>query len=288
MSFASFVQRLLGRQGKARGSDAHDDTVAPPTPAAKAPLPTTGVRSRRVEAAERAIRAEPDHPCDFGYKTQWFAIRTEEPEAVIAALELSDVRRANWASGLACAYELSDTTGTRYAVFVTPPVNGWVLAVGKGLPALDEMDEGGQRRCNFFSIFGKIASRFSEVQYFGTYRVVGYDAWFRARDGLIERGFSIADSQVYANIGRQTAEEWELGFLDLGERGAEAAGNYIFESMEREDSTDTDEADKARLLPHEENTMALAGAWSIDPTTLASFALPASVGYLGYLPTLTH
>ena len=102
------------------------------------------------------------------------------------------------------------------------------------------------------------------------------------------RGFSIADSQVYANIGRQTAEEWELGFLDLGERGAEAAGNYIFESMEREDSTDTDEADKARLLPHEENTMALAGAWSIDPTTLASFALPASVGYLGYLPTLTH
>ena len=167
-------------------------------------------------------------------------------------------------------------------------MKGWVLATGFGLPALDELDEGGKRRQQFFSVLGKVATRFNEVQYFGSYRVVSYDAWFRERDGTIERGFAIADGQVFANIGRQSAEERELGFLDLGDKSPEAAGNYIFEWMGRFDGNGTHPAGPRPVLPDEDATMHLAAAWSIDPTVLDKMELPAAVGYLGYLPVVTH
>jgi hypothetical protein len=46
---------------------------------------------------------------------------------------------------------------------------------------------------------------------------------------------------------------------------------------------DDDGSPEIDLLPDEEDTMALAGAWSIDPSTLEDAGLPASVGLVGYM-----
>ena len=285
MHFGSLIRRLLGnRIAKSDEEGARRDWAPPSAALAKSPGSVTGSRARHAEAVERKISAQADHPRGFGYKISWFAVRTEDAEAVVVALKLGDVQRANWESGIDLAYERSGNTGARYAVFVTPPIAGWVLAVGKGLPVFDQEGEDSECRSDFLTLFMNVAAGFAEVQFFGTYRVVGYDAWFRARNGVIEREFSIADGQVCTNFGPQTAEERALGFLDLGERSAEAATDYICDCMETYGDSDSDDGHKCPLMPSEENTMALAGAWSIDPTTLEELDLPAGVGYLGYLP----
>lgn len=79
------------------------------------------------------IRAEPDAPVGFGRKNSWVAVRTSRVDDVAAALELSSVETANWQSGVAAAQ--------RYPcdfAFVTPPLDGWVLATGIGLPDLGD------------------------------------------------------------------------------------------------------------------------------------------------------
>ena len=63
------------------------------------------------------------------------------------------------------------------------PVDGWVFLVGQSLPSVPD----GKR---FDQMFATLAAKFSKVQYFGSYRVVGYDAWARARNGRIERVFA--------------------------------------------------------------------------------------------------
>lgn len=234
------------------------------------------------------ISAEPDAPSNMGYKSSWFAIRSESPEAVAAALGLAEVQPANWASGTDFACWRADDAKRYVPIFVTPPLQGWVLAIGASLPFLDELEENGPRRRAFLAMIDKTASCFEEFQFFGTYRVCGYDCWVKVKNGAIERLFSIADSQIYANIGAQTPEEHGLNLMDFGERDAEAAMDYWSEVKSQEiteftEFVDDDGSPETDLLPGEDDTMALAGAWSIDPSTLQDAGLPPSVGLIGYM-----
>jgi len=72
----------------------------------------------------RSFNQTPDQPQPFGFKIIWIALKTSDPLAVIDALELKAATPANWESGLPVAYE----TGSW--IFVSPPVGGWILAVG--------------------------------------------------------------------------------------------------------------------------------------------------------------
>jgi hypothetical protein len=38
----------------------------------------------------------PDKPQPFGYKVNWFALKTSDPAAVVDALELEETTAANW------------------------------------------------------------------------------------------------------------------------------------------------------------------------------------------------
>ena len=65
---------------------------------------------------------KPDKPVSFGYKCAWYAMRTNDTDAVVAALRLDGVVASTWKEGVKAAYA--------GRVFVTPPLGGWTLTAG--------------------------------------------------------------------------------------------------------------------------------------------------------------
>jgi hypothetical protein len=137
------------------------------------------------------------------------------------------------------------------------------------------------------------------VQFFASYRVVGLDGWARARGGRVERNFLIVDGEVYANVGAQTVEERQLKFLDLSGLSPARAGQAIFANAEQRNAQEEhliakgiDPQEVRRQLqqvqrdpiPNEEDTMAIAGAWGINPSSLEDRKMPRSAGLVGQLP----
>jgi hypothetical protein len=83
--------------------------------------------------------------------------------------------------------------------------------------------------------------RFDDVQFFGSYRVVGFVAWARALQGRPVRVFAYADGdgEVRANIGEQTPEEAKLRIATLSGLSPTAARdklNYMAKQREAEES----------------------------------------------------
>src|SRR5271169_6210184 len=89
-------------------------------------------------------------PVPFGYKTAWFAIRSTDMHAIATALRLVDPQPTGWQYGIWHSVEKRD-----YQIFVTPPVNGWILAVG--LPILWEADNHATER------MVELSEKFGEV-----------------------------------------------------------------------------------------------------------------------------
>lgn len=198
----------------------------------------------------------------FGYKNAWVAVKGVSPEAVAEALALRNVRPSDWDGGLKAAYEFPITC----SVFVMPPVDGWVLCVG--LPLFAPFDERPP-------VFGLRAAEWAarlqtEVQFFSTHRVVEAHGWARARPTGLERAYAYVgeSGEKTADEGPQTPEERALGFafFDPG-------------SDEAQDDSYWDRDDLVHV--GEEHVMALAGRWSVDPTTLGELELEVGDGLLG-------
>lgn len=246
-----------------------------------------------------AFDQTPDAPEAFGYKTFWFAIGTDDPASVIDALDVGPATPANWTSGLAAATGGGDPRTAEPWMFVSPPVDGWVLAASTWLPypvAIDEHPEIGRK---FDALFARLMARFGDVQFFGSHRVVDLVTWARARGGKAERIFAYADGGVLANFGEQTAEEAQLGFLDLSGLSPEEAGDEIFAIAEARDLEEErliasgmsprDASERVREsgrdpFPDESDAVDLATRWSIDPTQFSDQDHPAGVGLAVLLP----
>jgi hypothetical protein len=194
---------------------------------------------------QKELAVEPDSPVPFGYKCAWLAIKTEDSQAVAQALGLQNGRKCGWREGIAAAYNGE--------VFVTPPVKGWVLAVSFALPEISEKTRPDQ----LSPLVKTLGKNFVEVQYFGTHRVVEYHGWLRATKGEIVRRYAYLGErgETLCDEGERTEEETKLGLI-------------YNESK----------------FPDEQHVMKLAGAWSIDPTSLDELKLEKSVGYLGSFP----
>lgn len=205
--------------------------------------------------------SNPDAPQSFGYKCQWLAIRGDDPSKVAQALGLTEVQQCSWERGIALAYE--------GRMFVTPPINGWILAPCFSLPEAGSKDHP-DLATPFLQEIGK---HFHEVQYFGTHRVVEYHAWARVLDGAVVRAYAYVGErgETLWDVGARTAEEAELGVTFFDERSPEAQDDAYWE---RKDLT----------YPDEEYVMRIAGKWSINPEDLESMGLPPSTGLLGRLP----
>jgi hypothetical protein len=170
----------------------------------------------------------------FGGKQAWLAVRDGEPELVTALLGLTDLGTVSWRMGIDLAYFTDDR------VMLTPPLPGaggslWLLVVGRWLATQEST-------VDVESLSESLAT---EVQYFATDRSAQRHRWRRARDGVLLRSFDLlaADGRVV---------DWH-GDPDEAEA---AAG--LPAAVDEDTDVLVDEADVLRV----------AGAWSIDPTTL--------------------
>ncbi len=252
--------------------------------------------------ADVSIDATPDLPKGFGFKTSWFAVKTQDPKRVAQTLGLTGLQSANWASGLAAAYAFNKKPDGKQYVFISPPTAGWVLIVSLALPYPDTRAQSGSADINtrFKAMFGALAASFAEAQFYGSYRVVGFEAWARARGGKLERSFCYADGEVYENAGPQTSIERQLKFPDLSDMTPEAATSLIFSLADKREAEvqrlvasglPLKEASKKVAtqqrgpIPTEGDAMAIAAQWSIDPTRIEELKLRPSVGYIAVLPS---
>ncbi|MEV0902667.1 hypothetical protein [Actinoplanes sp. NPDC049802] len=172
----------------------------------------------------------------FGGKQAWLAVAGGDPEAVLAALELRDLGAAPWRDGLDLAHLCDDR------VALTPPLPGardtrWVLAVGRRLMSAAP------------DVAALSATLGAEVQYFATHRVTELHRWQRAVRGELLRAFGY--------VGRTGEVTSWFGVPDPAERDAGLPGELDPE---------------ASVLVAERDVFRVAGAWSIDPTTLSGRA----------------
>ncbi len=207
-------------------------------------------------------RVYPDQPISFGYKCSWIAITAGDPQDVIAALELRQVRRSNWKAGIDAAYAGE--------VFIAPPLNGWVLAVSWSLPW-----PGGTRfgdPCTPF--LRQLAHTFPEVQFFATHRIVETHAWARLVNGMIVRQYAYSgeSGEILWNVGTPTAEEHAL---------LQEQEEWIHSFGEPEHADDSLTDDEPYLMPSESDVMRMAALWSIDPSQLSKRDLGISLGHVG-------
>jgi hypothetical protein len=173
-----------------------------------------------------------DHMVGFGGKQSWLAVRDGDPAKLLAALGMVDLGEVPWRDGI----DLVHLTDDRLAV--TPLLPGardtrWMLAAGLYLM---------HHPVDVIALSGELAT---EVQFFATHRVTELHRWQRAVSGEPVRAFGYVG---------QTGEvtSWQ-GDPDPAERDAGLPGRLD------EDTT---------VLVSERDVLAVAGAWSIDPSSL--------------------
>jgi hypothetical protein len=194
--------------------------------------------------ARKPADLPPERAVSFGYKSQWLAVKADDPGVVLKALGASNSREAGWPEGVAAS---------EGKVFATPPLDGWVLVLGN----FPQIGGGGDEELT--ALVSTLSSELdTEVQYFGTHRVVDYHAWLRARNEAISRAYAYLgeQGQTLLDEGERSEAETALGLSFFDDTSSEAKAEDYWE---RDDLT----------YPDEENVMEVAGRWSVNPTTLA-------------------
>lgn len=174
----------------------------------------------------------------FGYKIEWLAVRLRGAESVAASLGLGSLSHTTWQDAVAAAYA--------GAWLLTPPIDGWTLAASIDVEAPQDS--------RFGPWLADLSVSLGEVQYFGTHRVVEYQAWGRASSGIVDRAFVYLgeSGEVLFHVGEPTPEEQALGVGLVPD----------------DDWWESDEDDDTYTWPDEETVLMLAGRWSLDPRTL--------------------
>lgn len=207
---------------------------------------TTGDKfhASQYEPIEYFVNETPSAPIAFGRKATWLAIKTEDAESVAAQFAKPGKKqfKTNVENGIQGAF-------TQY-LFVTPPIQNWVLVVGHGLDLQNQQQ---------FDKFLEMSRLYGEVQFYGSFRGVNYSAWARFVNGEVLRAYSVADGEVYYDAGAMT----------------ELENTFVQEEMDR--AIDDDERNwiategKLHSISSEENVSRMAAYWSIDPQTLENY-----------------
>jgi hypothetical protein len=130
---------------------------------------------RRARVAEFKIRQMEKFPLfqsAFGSRpTCWLAVRSLNPKVVQAALGLDHFAPCPWAEGM---------TGG-HGFFIGPPVNGWIIVTGSGLPNPGCDVDG----CFYF--LTELSRKLGQVQFFQAERILHQHAWIRVENGRRNR-----------------------------------------------------------------------------------------------------
>jgi hypothetical protein len=197
-------------------------------------------------------------PIGFGYKNAWLATPSVEPHHLAELLDFEVLGPCDWDEGIEAAYAFR--TG---GVFITPPIDGWTLAVGTGLFEFGD----GEAIVTFTVDLSRKLN--AEVQFFGTHRVVEAHSWVKATPSGVQRAYMYVGDQgeTATDIGDQTPEEVRLGFSFFDER-SEASSKPGY--WDRPDLR----------FPNEDDVMKVAALWSLDPSTLEEREIEVPQGLL--------
>lgn len=201
-------------------------------------------------------QVEEDLPIGFGYKIMWIAVKTEMKEKVGEIIGLKKLQPSTWKNGIDKAYKDS--------VFITPPVNGWTLAVGMKLPSGDSIESIDKVKL----LLKKLSLEFGEAQFFCTHRVVEYHCWIKSTKGNIIRTYSyLGESGENILIdGTPTAIEKKYKLVNTFSPEAEKKDYFEQEDL---------------VYPDEELVMTIAEDWSINPTLIDNMENIKGIGLIG-------
>lgn len=197
---------------------------------------------------------ELDAPAFSQRPTAWVAVRSRNLAAVQSALGLSNPRPCTCVQGL---------TGDQ-TLFITPPIQGWILITGSRLPdPADDVDA-----C--FRFLVDLSRKLGHVQFFSASSALNHHAWVRAESGRVIRAYAWAGRTLW-NQGVRTQAEIDLGLRCL--HYFENPGSGLFHSSDF-------------LVVNTERVPLLAAAWSIDPATIDEHTLEETSGITGEPPRL--
>jgi len=185
----------------------------------------------------------------FGYETAWFAVRAGDAESVKNALGVRAAVPSSWVAGL--------TRVADEGIFVTPPVDGWVFAIG-----VDAFQRGDCERVT--QLLLRLGSSCGPAFWFATHARMDVHGWSCADSRELLRGYLYDgdEPRVVWDQGVVTPTETELGF-------------FVDDPRDRSD-------DALKWWPTPACVLRLAAAWSLDPVDLAGRGEPG-VGLLGRL-----
>ena len=202
-------------------------------------------RARRL--AEAARHVHPPIPVVPRFPQRplaWLAVRSATPEAVQAALGLSRFAPCPWTEGISGSHEF----------FISPPVHGWVIVTGLGLPnPTHDVDA-------TFLFLLALSRKLGHVEFFYADRVLHHHGWARLDEGCVTRAYAWTGETVW-NQGGQTLSEIELGMKCSGY--GEPAAAF------------TDTAENFEKVP------LLAARWSLDPAEVRAQFLQQAIGIAG-------
>ena len=166
----------------------------------------------------------------------WLVVRSQNPQAVGAALGLDRFAPCPWVEGL---------TGG-HGFFIGPPINGWIIVTGSGLP-----DPGNDADDCFHFLTG-LSRQFGQVQFFHAEPVLHHHAWVRVENGVVQRAYAWAAETVW-DQGNRTAAETDLSLKCFSYGEHPAAGSWA--------ATEWMAANVAKVP-------LLAARWSLDPARI--------------------
>jgi len=166
----------------------------------------------------------------------WLVIKSRNLLAVQSALGLHNPRPCSWSEGVAGEKKL----------FISPPVKGWILVIGSGLPEPSEDVDA----CFRFVL--DLSRKLGHVQFFSASHILHHHAWVKAEGGRIQRAYAWAGKTIWKQ-GIRTPAEMELGLKCLDY--ADPSERVFFSSPDAMAAN----ADKVPLL---------AARWSLDPAEI--------------------
>jgi hypothetical protein len=212
-----------------------------------------------IRRARNKTALEPDQAtecafartCVFLRPSCWVAIKSRSLLAVQSALGLHNPKPCSWVDGVAGDEKL----------FIAPPMKGWILVMGSGLP-----EPGDDVDACFRFVLG-LSRKLGQVQFFCASRALRHHAWVKADGGRVVRAYAWAGKTLWQQ-GARTAAEKELGLR-------------CFDYFQAADPAVFGQSDALSL--NTEKVPLLAARWSLDPGHIEERFLEAGCGIAGEL-----
>lgn len=183
-------------------------------------------------------------PQSFGFKSNWIAVKSNDIKAVLDTYKHTARVQTNWDIGVNATFE------NRELIFVSPPVDDWILIINNSLGYINSNDT--------ISTLNLLSKAFGEAYSFGSFRGTNYGSWSKYMNGEEVRAYLIDDGEVYYSKGDPEKTEYDI----INQRKSE---------LNKDDKDEWEYHEKyhfENLLGTEEDVLMMAEEWTINPMTL--------------------